>query len=196
MQDQTQHSLFDVRARGDWVRLRTLVMLRWMAIAGQAGAVLFATQVLSFDLPLSMCALAISASVSFNVILHIVYHSEKRLSERGTLFSLLFDLVQLVVMLIMCGGLSNPFAVLILAPVTTAATALRLRSTILVSIAALVSIPLISQIHFPLVQMDGTALQVPDLLQYGIASALAIVLMAIVTLVYLLSSRWLRLDRL
>ena len=29
--DQAQHSLFDLRARGDWVRLRTLVMLRWMA---------------------------------------------------------------------------------------------------------------------------------------------------------------------
>ena len=96
--DQAQHSLFDLRARGDWVRLRTLVMLRWMAIAGQAGAVLFATQVLDFELPLSMCALAISASVSFNVILHIVYPSEKRLSERGTLFSLLFDLVQLVIL--------------------------------------------------------------------------------------------------
>ena len=172
--EQAQHSLFDLRARGDWVRLRTLVMLRWMAIAGQAGAVLFATQVLDFELPLSMCALAISASVSFNVILHIVYPSEKRLSERGTLFSLLFDLVQLVVMLIMCGGLSNPFAVLILAPVTIAATALRLRSTILVSIAALVSIPLISQVYWPLVQADGTPLQVPELLQYGIASALAI----------------------
>lgn len=172
--DQAQHSLFDLRARGDWVRLRTLVMLRWMAIAGQAGAVLFATQVLDFELPLSMCALAISASVSFNVILHIVYPSEKRLSERGTLFSLLFDLVQLVIMLMLCGGLSNPFAVLILAPVTIAATALRLRSTILVSIAALLSIPLISQVYLPLVQIDGAKLQVPGLLRYGTAAALAI----------------------
>ena len=152
MQEQAQHSLFDLRARGDWVRLRTLVMLRWMAITGQAATVLLATQVLDFELPLAMCALAISASVSFNIILHIVYPAEKRLSERGTLFSLFFDLLQLVSMLMLCGGLNNPFAVLILAPVTIASTALRLRSTILISVAALLSIPLIWGLHLPLIQ--------------------------------------------
>ena len=116
---------FNARARGDWVRLRTLVVLRWMAIAGQAGTVLIATQALGFQLPLPLCALVISASVSFNIIAHVVNPAEKRLSERGTLFSLFFDLVQLVTMLTLTGGLNNPFAVLIIAPVTIAATALR-----------------------------------------------------------------------
>ena len=114
MVETQHHSLFNLRARGDWVRLRTLLVLRWMAITGQAATVLFATQVLSFQLPLAVCALAISASVSLNIVMHIVYPSETRLSERGTLLSLLFDLSQLAIMLMLCGGLSNPFAVLIL----------------------------------------------------------------------------------
>ena len=174
MQETTHHSLFDLRARGDWVRLRTLVMLRWMAITGQAATVLIATELLNFQLPLALCALAISASVSFNVIAHIVHPAEKRLSERGTLFSLAFDLVQLASMLMLCGGLSNPFAVLILAPVTIAATALRLRSTILISVGALFCIPLVSQFYLPLVQADGSVVDVPSLLQAGFAAALGI----------------------
>ncbi|MEM9059410.1 MAG: ActS/PrrB/RegB family redox-sensitive histidine kinase [Pseudomonadota bacterium] len=156
------------------MRLRTLLMLRWMAIAGQAATVLLATQVMAFQLPLTMCALVLSASVSLNIVMHIVHPSEKRLSERGTLFSLLFDLSQLVVMLMLCGGLSNPFAVLILAPVTIAATALRLRSTIVVSVAALLSIPFMALLHLPLVQADGSELQIPSLLRYAVAAALAI----------------------
>ena len=163
-----------MRARGDWVRLRTLVVLRWMAITGQAATVLIATQVLNFDLPLSLCAAVISASVSFNVIAHIVHPAEKRLSERGTLFSLFFDLVQLVTMLLLTGGLNNPFAVLIIAPVTIAATALRLQSTLALGLSALGSIPLLATVHLPLIQPDGVELVIPGLFRYGIAAALVI----------------------
>jgi two-component system sensor histidine kinase RegB len=168
-----QRSFFDMRARGDWVRLRTLVVLRWIAIAGQVAAVLIATQFFGFDLPLALCALVVSASVSFNVIAHMVHPAEKRLSERGTLACLFFDLAQLVSMLMLTGGLNNPFAVLILAPVTVAAAALRLRSTLFLGIPALLAIPLLSFVHVPLVT-DGQELVVPDLYRHGIAAALAI----------------------
>ncbi|MEM9139483.1 MAG: ActS/PrrB/RegB family redox-sensitive histidine kinase [Pseudomonadota bacterium] len=168
------HSLFDIHARGDWVRLRTLVLLRWIAITGQAAAVLMATQILHFDLPLSICALVISASVSFNIAALIVHPAEKRLSERGTLISLTFDLLQLVTMLVLTGGLNNPFAGLIIAPVTIAATALRLRSTLLLGVLALSSVPLMNWVHMPLIQADGTALTVPALFRYGIAAGLVI----------------------
>ena len=169
-----QPSLFDLRARGDWVRLRTLVFLRWVAVTGQAAAVLLATEVMGFDLPLSMCALVVSASVCFNVIAQIVHPAEKRLSEQGTSLSLFFDLAQLVTMLMLTGGLNNPFAVLILAPVTIAATALRLRSTVALGLTAMASIPLMEVVHLPLLQPGGAPLVVPDLFRYGIGAALAI----------------------
>ena len=174
MQDNAQSSLFNMDARGDWVRLRTLVMLRWLAIAGQASAVLLATQVLEMQLPLSVCALVISASVSFNIVAHIVHPAEKRLSERGTLWSQFFDLAQLVTMLMLTGGLNNPFAVLILAPVTIAATALRMQSTIWLGLAAMLSVPLMHFIHMPLVMADGSHLEAPILYQFGIGAALVI----------------------
>ncbi|MEO1493235.1 MAG: ActS/PrrB/RegB family redox-sensitive histidine kinase [Pseudomonadota bacterium] len=174
MSATVDHSLFNMRARGDWVRLRTLVVLRWMAITGQISAVLIATQMLDFKLPLSLCALVISASVCFNLIAHIVHPAELRLSERSTLMSLFFDLAQLVALLMLTGGLNNPFALLILAPVTIAATALRLRSTLWLGISAMLSIPLISFVHIPLVHPDGSGLLVPDVFRHGISAALAI----------------------
>lgn len=174
MPETSNPSLFDMRARGDWVRLRTLVFLRWVAITGQAAAVLISTQVLDFALPLPMCALVISASVSFNIIAHIVHPAEKRLSERGTLLSLFFDLAQLVTMLMLTGGLNNPFAMLILAPVTIASTALRMQSTIILGLAAMACIPLVAFVHLPLEHADGSALEAPALFQYGIGASLAI----------------------
>lgn len=163
-----------LRARGDWVRLRTLVVLRWIAIAGQSAAVLIAASWFGFELPLSLCALLISASVSFNIAAQMVHPAEKRLSEAGTLASLFFDLAQLVGMLVLTGGLDNPFVVLILAPVTVAATALRLRSTLWLGGAALAAIPLMAFVHEPLVMAGGRALDVPGLYRLGIAAALAI----------------------
>ena len=43
MPESGRQYLFNMQARGDWVRLRTLVMLRWIAIAGQIAAVLAAS---------------------------------------------------------------------------------------------------------------------------------------------------------
>jgi len=174
MPESGRQYLFNMEARGDWVRLRTLIMLRWIAIAGQIAAVLAASQGMGFQLPLSYCALLISASVSVNVVAQVIYPAEKRLSERGTLLSLFFDLVQLVTLLMVTGGLNNPFAVLILAPVTISATALRLQSTLWLGIAAMAAVTLMTVLYMPLVQADGTVLEVPELYRSGIAAALTL----------------------
>ena len=174
MSDRGRHFLFNMQARGDWVRLRTLITLRWIAISGQIAAVLVTSQAMGLQLPLAYCALLISASASFNVVADVIYPAEKRLSERGTLFSLFFDLVQLVTLLMITGGLNNPFAVLILAPVTISATALRLQSTLWLGIAAMAAVATMSVLYLPLVRADGTALEVPELYRTGISAALAI----------------------
>ncbi|MEM0923634.1 MAG: ActS/PrrB/RegB family redox-sensitive histidine kinase [Pseudomonadota bacterium] len=166
--------LFNMRARGDWVRLRTLLLLRWLAVAGQAGAVLFVSQGLGFDLPLTQCALLISASVTVNVITFLIFPAEKRLGERWTLASLFFDLVQLVGLLMLTGGVNNPFVVLAMAPVAISATALRLQSTLYLGLAAICSIPLMWLYHEPLVGPDGSVMEVPGLYGVGSTAALAI----------------------
>lgn len=166
--------VFDSRARGDWVRLRTLVLLRWIAVAGQTAAVLFGTQVLDLRLPLPECAALISASVALNIGATLVHPGERRLSEKGSFFSMAFDLVQLMALLMLTGGLNNPFAVLILAPVTISATALRLKSIVMLGLVALAGIVLMATVYRPLILADGSALTAPALYRYGMAAALAI----------------------
>ncbi|MEM7179086.1 MAG: ActS/PrrB/RegB family redox-sensitive histidine kinase, partial [Pseudomonadota bacterium] len=162
------------RARGDWVRLRTLLVLRWMAIGGQIAAVLFANLVLGFQIPLALCALLISASVTVNVAFYFIYPAEKRLNERWTLASLFFDLAQLACLLMVTGGLNNPFVVLIVAPVAISATALRFKSTIWLGVCAVLMIPIMALIHLPLIRPDGIAMTVPDLYKIGSSVALAV----------------------
>ena len=174
MSNSGRHYLFNMQARGDWVRLRTLVTLRWIAIAGQIVAVMAASQGMGFQLPLAYCALLISASVMVNVVSQVIFSTEKRLSEQGTLLSLFFDLLQLVTLLMVTGGLNNPFAALILAPVTISATALRLSSTLWLGIAAMAMVTLMSVLYLPLIQSDGTVLEAPELYRSGVAAALAI----------------------
>jgi two-component system sensor histidine kinase RegB len=174
MRDSGRQYLFNMQARGDWVRLRTLITLRWIAIAGQIIAVLSASQGMGFQLPLAFCALLISISASVNVVMHVIYPTEKRLSEQGTLLSLFFDLLQLVTLLMLTGGLNNPFAALILAPVTISATALRLSSTLWLGIAAMGAVALMTVVYMPLVHPDGTVLEAPELYRSGVAAALTI----------------------
>ena len=54
--------------------------------------------------------------------------------------SLAFDIIQLCALLFLTGGLQNPFSVLILAPVTIAASVLPLRLTILIACLALLGV--------------------------------------------------------
>ncbi len=164
----------DNAARSEWVRLRTLIVLRWMAIAGQTAAIFFGTWLTGLDLRLDLCALAIGLSAAFNVISAVVYPQNKRLSERNATLTLLFDLFQLAALLALCGGLTNPFAVLILAPVIISATALTLRATLVVGFSAIVLVSLLAFFYWPLQMRDGTILEQARLFTYGMWASMVI----------------------
>ncbi len=154
-------------SRGDWVRLRTLVALRWLAIAGQTGAVFVASRYIGLDLRLDLCGLAIGASVLFNIVALLSNPASKRLNERTTTLTLLFDVTQLAVLLYLTGGLSNPFSLLLLAPVTVAATTLALKSTILIGLAVVADITFLVFQNAPLHLSDGRMIAQPSVLIYG-----------------------------
>lgn len=171
---ETTSAYLNNAARSEWVRLRTLIFLRWMAVAGQIAAVVLATFALGLDLRLDLGALAIGMSVAFNVTSIIVYPENKRLSERTATLTLLFDLLQLAALLAMCGGLTNPFAVLILAPVIIAATALTLRATLVVGISAVGLVTLLTFFYWPLTLTTGEVLYQPALFTYGMWASMVI----------------------
>jgi len=153
--------------RTDWVRLRTLILLRWMAIAGQLVAITVADRYVGLNLPLGLCYMVVGASIIANLISTFVYPENKRLSEPEALLTLLFDVSQLSVLLYLTGGLNNPFALLILAPVTISASALELRTTMVLGAIAVVLVTVAGFFHLPLRLNDGSTLFVPPLFEFG-----------------------------
>lgn len=159
---------FQPRETGtNWVRLRTLILLRWMAIAGQIAAILVASRIYGLDLPLGPCALAVGASILANLALVMLFPESRRLSEAEAFLTLLFDLAQLGILIVLTGGLTNPFAILVLAPVTISASVLRLRSTIALGALAILIVTAALVWHLPLRFADGRELVVPPLFTFG-----------------------------
>ncbi|HEX9857926.1 MAG TPA: histidine kinase dimerization/phospho-acceptor domain-containing protein, partial [Paracoccaceae bacterium] len=153
--------------RSDWVRLHTLILLRWTAITGQIAAITVAVRYYEMQLPLGWCFLAIGASIIANLVAAFVFPENKRLSEIQALLTLLFDLTQLSVLIFLTGGLTNPFALLILAPVTISASALELRTTVILGAAAISMVTLNALFYLPLRFADGAVLAVPGLFAFG-----------------------------
>lgn len=160
--------------RATWVRLRTLILLRWMAITGQIITIAVASQVLELQLNYGLLYLAIGASFIANTIAMFVYPENKRLSENEAMLTLMFDVSQLAFLLYLTGGLNNPFALLILAPVTISAATLRLKSTVLLGLMALALISAVGFYHVPLRTADGFILRMPDILAFGFWIAIVI----------------------
>lgn len=162
------------------VRLRTLIIVRWIAVIGQMFSILLVRYGLGFELPIVPCAMTVLASAGLNAILSVQYPSTARLSNRGATLFLAYDLLQLCALLYMTGGLSNPFAILILVPVTISATILGIGSTIALASLALTFSILLAFWHLPLPWAPGQ-IDLPSLYKGAIwvGLAFAIVFMSI-----------------
>ena len=165
--DDPTRSAFDEMSRSQWVRLRTLIVLRWIAVAGQLAAIETARHYFDIQLQVGLCYLAVGASIMANLVAIFVYPENKRLSEGETTLTLLFDIAQLSFLLFLTGGLHNPFALLILTPVTIAATALNLRSALLLGGVATALVTVLALSYVPLVTTAGEVLAIPDIFRFG-----------------------------
>jgi two-component system, sensor histidine kinase RegB len=156
------------------VRVQTLVLLRWSAIGGQLLALLIVGIGLGYPIPWLPALAAIGASVSLNLALSALYRWGDRIDGKGALVHLGYDLVQLGALLYLTGGLANPFALLLLVPVTISATLLSARATIALVVAALVLLAGLWHWHLPLPWMDGHSLELPATYRLGILVAIAL----------------------
>ncbi len=109
------------------VRVRTLANIRWIAIAGQLMTLLVVGLWFRFPLLWGSLLAAIGASAILNIGLSTLYERSDRMTGRELSLHLAFDLIQAGVLLFLTGGLANPFALLLIVPVTIAATLLRAR---------------------------------------------------------------------
>lgn len=165
---------FNEDRRRNWVRLRTLIVLRWIAIVGQLSAILVARQWFDLNLNLGLCFMAVGASVIANLIAMFVYPGSKRLSENEVMWMLIFDITQLSALLYLTGGLNNPFALLILAPVTISASTLRTGPTLIVGSLAIALTTLVMWFHAELRTDMGFVMRLPTDFVFGFWLAIVI----------------------
>lgn len=162
------------QARSNWVRLRTLVFVRWAAILGQSAAIIIAVQIYHFEFQFGLASLAIGASILANLFVTFLFPTTRRMTEGEATLMLVFDVLQLGLLLYLTGGLNNPFAVLILAPVAIAATVLHLRATVLIVLLTLAVVSALGLWNLPIRTQSGLVLQLPSVFRFGFWLALAI----------------------
>ncbi|MCI5095680.1 MAG: ActS/PrrB/RegB family redox-sensitive histidine kinase [Rhodobacteraceae bacterium] len=163
--------------RNNWIRLRTLILLRWVAICGQITAITVAQQLYNLQLELGLCYIAVGISIVGNLIAIFVFPENKRLSEFENFLMVLFDLLQLAFLLYLTGGLNNPFAMLLLGPVTVSANVMGMRSTVILGATAIILVTLLAQFHLPLRTEQGFILRMPELFVFGNWTAIIIAVM-------------------
>lgn len=137
------------------LRLHSLVLLRWLAVAGQTLGVLFVQFGLGYSVPLWECLALIALSAALNIGLVLRYGTNVHLSPRFAALLLVCDLGQLGGLLALTGGLQNPFSLLLLAPVSVSATTLPKRETFLIALLAAVIATVLSVLHLPLPWAPG-----------------------------------------
>ena len=159
------------------VRLKTLVALRWFAVIGQAVAVLVVHYGLEFEVPLAACLSVIALSAWLNVAMRMHFRNVQRLPSGPVALLLGYDIAQLTVLMILTGGIENPFAFLILAPVLIAAISLPLRHTLPLGLLAAACSTLIAFYFWPLPWTSQEQLVLPPLyiLAIWVANLVAIV---------------------
>lgn len=153
-----------IAPRVELIRLRTIVLLRWVAIAGQLCAVVAATA-LGLQVQQGLILAVIAAAAAVN--LAVAGRAPRRSSGRESALQLGFDLAQLTTLLALTGGLSNPFAMLIVVPVTIAATALDRRRVLLLAAATVAMISVAGLVAVPLTRLDGSPVEIPRILAFG-----------------------------
>lgn len=156
------------------VRLRTLILLRWLAIGGQTVAVLFVRYGLDVDFPLLWALGAICISIALNLALMAARRSQELAREWEAAGQLTYDVIQLAVLLALTGGLQNPFVFLFIAPVAVSATILRPAVTAMLAALTFVCVGALSVLRFPLPWPDGGSFDLPPLYQMGIAAAVLV----------------------
>ena len=176
---QDDLGIFNEDRRSNWIRLRTMILLRWFAIVGQLTAITVAQRMYDLQLELGLCYLAIGVSVVGNLIAIFVFPENKRLNETENFLMVMFDLLQLCFLLYLTGGLHNPFSLLVLGPVTVSAAVLSLRATIILGSTAFLLVSAMVFYHLPLRTEMGFILRIADIFVFGQWAAISIAIVFI-----------------
>src|SRR5256885_1807095 len=105
------------------LRVRTLVTLRWLVVAGEV-ALLLAAMLLGFSLAYPLCFAVIAAGIWVNLLTGVASPGQRVFGDREAAAQLSLDILQISALVALTGGTSNPFVLMLIPPATRAAATL------------------------------------------------------------------------
>ena len=154
---------------------KTLVILRWIALIGQYLTISVVYFLFKFELPFFFCSLVIFVGATTNLYLQFGF-KKNQLNNFASTFFLFYDLIQLSFLLYLTGGITNPFAILLIVPAIVSSTFLTLKSTINLSIITIIILIVLTIYNLPLPHYGELHFHVPDMYLYALPIAIIITL--------------------
>ena len=154
------------------LRLQTLVRLRWLAVAGQALTVFTVAFWLHFELPLVPAALLIFILAAANGFLALRYPSTHRLDAASATAILALDVLQLSALLMITGGLANPFSVLMTVPVIISFASQPIRHSQALMVIAVACVTALAFSPYPLPWYPDSTYRLEPVMRLGMWSAI------------------------
>lgn len=161
----------DLGRRSRRLRVDTLVKLRWLALLGQAIALVVTRFALGFSLPFGPCLLVVAGSAWLNIGLRLRFGHTDRLEDPPAAAMLAYDILQLTALLYLTGGIENPFSMLYLAPIMISAVSLSGRITFVLTLLMIAAVSALTLMHYPVPWFPGETLQLPFIYSAGIWAA-------------------------
>ena len=159
---------------------KTLVNLRWIAIIGQLIAINFVYFFLKLDLPIIETHIIISIGFITNIVLQFKIRTNQLKDLNSALF-LVYDLLQLTILLYLTGGIFNPFSLLIIVPTIVSSTFLSMGTTIILGTLTIGLLFFLKDYHKILPGLDVYSFNFPE---YYLAGALVSIIIGLVFLSY------------
>ena len=163
-----------INPQGLRITLETLINIRWIAIVGQFFTVSVVEYFLKFEFPYFGTLTLIFLSALVNIYLEINKSKFLTINNFYATLSIFYDLVQLILLLFMTGGLSNPFSILIIVPTTISVTYLSRGSSQFIMTCSIIFSTVIAFYHMPLPYPVNESLVLPKYYNIGLWLSLGI----------------------
>ena len=152
---------------------KTLVFLRWIAIFGQLFSVNLVYFYLNLNFPVLLCHIIILIGLLTNIYLQFAFKATLLKDLYSSSF-LMYDIIQLSILLFLTGGIFNPFAILMIVPTIVSSTFLSMGSTIILGSSTIILLFVLTFFNLPLPGMEEYVLSFPNYYVTGILISLII----------------------
>jgi two-component system, sensor histidine kinase RegB len=151
----------------------TLTILRYIAIFGQLIAVNIVFFYLNLQFPLIESYTIIFLGFLTNLFLQFRI-KVNQLKDTYASFFLLYDLMQLSILLYLTGGILNPFSILLIIPTIVSSTFLSMGTTIILGVLTSFLLFILTHFYLPLPGMDTNIFNVPNFYKLGVLASILI----------------------